>query len=90
LSSFRFAGVVCAGQVSAGETGGRVPDPVAERFLVPVAEFGVVVVAEEAGPGGDVRRDDSSCVDLPGLRRVGRPDDLDHLGYRAGLARSCG
>jgi hypothetical protein len=54
------------------EPGRQVPDPVAERVRVGVAEFLVVVVAEEAGPGGevsgDVRRDDPSFVDLPGFR----------------------
>src|SRR5690242_5543945 len=38
----------------AGESGGQVPDPVAERVGVGVPEF-LVAVAEEAGPGGDVR-----------------------------------
>ena len=56
----------------AGEPGGDVPDPVAERFRVGVAEFVVVVVAEEAGPcgevGGDVRGEDPAGVDLPGFR----------------------
>jgi hypothetical protein len=55
----------------AGEPGGQVPDPVAERAGVGVAEAGVVAVAEEAGPGGevggDVRGEDPSGVDLPGL-----------------------
>jgi hypothetical protein len=56
----------------AGEPGGQVPDPVAERFRVGVPEFPVVVVAEEAGPGGevggDVRGEDPAGVDLPGFR----------------------
>src|SRR4051795_4567314 len=54
-----------------GEPGREVPDPVAESTGVCVAELGVVAVAEEAGPGGevsgDVRRDDPAAVDLPGL-----------------------
>jgi hypothetical protein len=32
----------------------EVPDPVAKGARVGVAEFGVVVTAEEAGPGGEV------------------------------------
>jgi hypothetical protein len=55
-----------------GEFRGEVPDPVAERVRVGIAEFAVSGVAEEAGPGGevggDVRRDDPAAVDLPGLR----------------------
>ena len=55
----------------AGEPGGQVPDPVAEGVRVGVREFGVVAVAEEAGPGGevggDVRREDPARVDLPGF-----------------------
>ena len=57
----------------AGEPGGQVPDP--ERTGVGFPQSGVVVVAEEAGPGGqvggDVRGDDPAGVDLPGLRREG-------------------
>jgi hypothetical protein len=61
-----------------GEPGRQVPDPVAERAGVGVAEAGVVAVAEEAGPGGevggDVRGEDPSGVDLPGLGgRLRRP-----------------
>jgi len=56
----------------AGEPGGDVPDPVAERVRVGVAELPVVVAAEEAGPGGqvgrDVRGDGPPGVDLPGLQ----------------------
>src|SRR3954470_5067721 len=55
-----------------GEFRGEVPDPVAEGTGVGVAEPGVVAVAEEAGPGGevggDVRCDDPAAVDLPGFR----------------------
>ena len=51
----------------AGQPGWQVPDPVAERVRLGVAEFGVVGVAEEAGPGGevggDVRGEDPSLVD---------------------------
>ena len=61
----------------AGQPGRQMPDAVAERVRVRVAEFGVVAVAEEAGPGGEVggdaRRDDPSRVDLPGLGRFRRP-----------------
>jgi len=57
----------------AGEAGGQVPDPVAERIGVGFPQFVVVAVAEEAGPGGevggDVRGDDPAGVDLPGFRR---------------------
>ena len=53
----------------AGERGGQVPDPVAERIGVGFPQPGVVVVAEEAGPGGqvggDVGGDDPAGVDLP-------------------------
>jgi hypothetical protein len=64
-----------------GEAGGYVPDPVAERVRVGVAEFLIVVAAEEAGPGcevgGDVWGDDLARVDLPGLRRqVAQPHGL--------------
>src|SRR6185437_3723699 len=56
-----------------GEAGGDVPDAVAERVRLCVPQFLVVVVAEEAVPGGevggDVRGDDPSCVDLPRLGR---------------------
>jgi hypothetical protein len=52
----------------AGEPGGDVPDPVAERARVGVPQFLVVAVAEEAGPGGEVGGDDPAAVDLPGLR----------------------
>jgi hypothetical protein len=41
----------------AGEPGGQVPDPVAERIGVGFPQAGVVVVAEEAGPGGQVGGD---------------------------------
>jgi hypothetical protein len=57
----------------AGQPGGQVPDPVAERVRVGVREFLVVAVAEEAGPGGevggDVRGEHPAGVDLPGFRR---------------------
>jgi len=53
----------------AGEPGGDVPDPVAERVRVGFPQVLMVVKAEEAGPGGqvggDVRRDDPARVDLP-------------------------
>jgi hypothetical protein len=56
----------------AGEPGGDVPDSVAECVRVGVAEFIVVMAAEEAGPGGegggDVRGEDPAGVDLPGFR----------------------
>jgi hypothetical protein len=42
----------------AGEAGWQVPDPVAEGVRVGVPELFVVAVAEEAGPGGDVRGED--------------------------------
>ena len=55
----------------AGEAGGDVPDPVAERVRVGFAQLVIVVAAEEAGPGGqvggDVRGDDPAAVDLPCL-----------------------
>jgi hypothetical protein len=57
----------------AGEPGGDLPDPVAERVRVCFAQVRVVTEAEEAGPGGqvggDVRGDDPAAVDLPDLRR---------------------
>jgi len=56
----------------AGKPGGQVPDAVAECVRGGVAEFRVVAVAEEAGPGGevggDVRGEDPPAVDLPVLR----------------------
>src|SRR5690242_11816708 len=56
----------------ADEPGGQVPDPVAERVRLGVPQVRLVVQAEEPGPGGevggDVRREDPSFVDLPGLR----------------------
>jgi hypothetical protein len=61
-----------------GQPGWKMPDPVAERVRGGVAEFEVVGVAEEAGPGGevggDVRGEDPAGVDLPGLGgRLRRP-----------------
>ena len=41
----------------AGEAGGDLPDPVAERIRVGVPHVRGVVVAEEAGPGGEVGGD---------------------------------
>jgi len=56
-----------------GEFRGKVPDAVAQRRRVGVVEFRVVLVAEEAGPGGevggDVRREHPPLVDLEYLRR---------------------
>ena len=55
-----------------GEPGGDVPDPVAECVRVGFPQVRIVVVAQEAGPGGqvggDVRGDDPAFVDLPGFR----------------------
>ena len=55
-----------------GQARGEVPDPVAEGVRVGVAGSGSPWKPEEAGPGGevggDVRRGDPPCVDLPGLR----------------------
>jgi hypothetical protein len=57
----------------ANKAGGQVPDPVTERVRGGVPEFGLVVEADEAGPGGevggDVRGEDPAAVDFPGLRR---------------------
>ena len=51
--------------------GGQVPDTVAERVRLGVAQVGLVVEAEEPCPGGevggDVRCEGPSLVDLPGL-----------------------
>lgn len=53
----------------AGEPGGDVPDPVAERGGLSFHEFFLVMKSEEPGPGGDVRREDPAAVNLPCFRR---------------------
>lgn len=62
--------------VSFGAGGGAHGVPGVHR-LRPRRKFGVVVAAEEAGPGGevggDVRRDDPPGVDLPGLGPLRSP-----------------
>jgi hypothetical protein len=66
------------------------PDPVAERVRVSVAEAGVIVEAEEAGPWqggrGDVGCDDPADVDLQcfrlRFRRPMGPGGADAFGLR--------
>src|SRR5215472_938952 len=55
----------------ADETGGQVPDPVAERVRLRILQLRLVMEADEPGPGGevggDVRREGPALVNLPRL-----------------------
>jgi hypothetical protein len=48
----------------AGEAGGDVPDPVAERVRFGFPQVRVVAVAEDAGPGSEIGGDDPAR-DMP-------------------------